>query len=119
MAALQKPDYAELYEDTLLSLNDIEDFMGELAEMLTHVADALTGNPDEVDLSPGAAPNMQGLSVMDHDWPTFARLQSLQNEWRAARDRLIGLWATLSERERATVTPLPPFGAGDSSRPLV
>lgn len=119
MAALQKPNYSEIYEDALRDFNEVEDFMGELAEMLAHLADALTNNPDEVDLSPGAAPNMQGLSVMDHDWPTFARLQSLQKEWRVARDTLVGTWSMLSERERAAVSPLPPFGAKDPTRPFV
>ncbi len=119
MAALKKPNYAEIYEDTLVDFNEIEDFMGELAEMLAHLADALTNNPAEVDLSPGAAPNMHGLSLMDHDWPTFARLQSLQMEWRAARDTLVSTWNMLSDRERKTATPLPPFGAKDATRPII
>ena len=119
MAALQKPDYGEIYENTLVAFNEIEDFIGELAEMLMHLADALTHHPDEVELSPGAASNLPGLNVMDHDWPSFTRLQSLHQERRAARDMLMSAWNRLSEKERRTVSPLPPFDARDPTRTLV
>lgn len=119
MSALAKPDPREVYETRLSSLHELEQFMGELAELLAHVSDALSHDPDEVDLSPGAAPSLNGLSLRDHDWPTLARLQSLQQEWRAARGALILAWNTLCDKDRAAVGPLPPFGASDPTRPLV
>ena len=118
MSALAKPNYAAIYESALQSFNEIEDFMGELAEMLTHLADTLTSNPDNIDFASGA-PNLKALSVTDHDWPSFARLRSLHREWRAARDTLLSIWAMLSESERRAASPLPPFGVGDPTRPIV
>lgn len=119
MPASTEPDRRQIYEARLSSLHELEQFMGELAELLAHVSDALSHNPDEVDLSPGAAPNLNGLNLMDHDWPSFARLQSLQKEWRTARDALLASWHALSESERANAGSLPPFGAQDLTRPLL
>lgn len=90
--------------------------MGELAELLSHVADALSYDADEVDLSSG---DRLGLCLMDQDWPSLARLQSLQKEWRTARDALLASWHALSESERANAGSLPPFGAQDLTRPLL
>lgn len=119
MSALAKPNYSAVYENALETFNEIEDFMGELAEMLTHLADALTTNPDQLDFSHEAAPNLKVLSVTDHDWPSFARLRTLHRDWRAARDTLLSVWHLLSESERKNASPLPPFGAQDPSRPIV
>lgn len=119
MSALAKPNYVAVYESALQSFNEIEDFMGEIAEMFTHLADALTSTPDKIDLAVGAAPDLKLLSVTDHDWPSFACLASLLKEWRAARDTLLSVWALLSENERTSASPLPPFGAEDATRPLV
>lgn len=119
MSALAKPNYLAVYEDALLSFNEIEAFMGELAEMLTHLADALTTNPAQIDLTPGAAPDFKVFSTMDQDWPDFARLQSLHSEWRAARDTLLSVWNLLSENDRKHASSLPPFGAQDRTRPII
>ncbi|RYG37440.1 MAG: hypothetical protein EON93_03620 [Burkholderiales bacterium] len=119
MSALAKPNYSEVYEDALANFNEVEDFMGELAEMLTHLADALTTNPDQINLSKDAAPNLKVLSVTDHDWPSFARLRTLHAEWRAARDTLLSVWHLLGETERETASPLPPFGAQNLTNPVV
>ena len=119
MPASTEPDRRQIYEARLSSLHELAQFMGELAELLAHVSDALSHNPDEVDLSPGAAPNLNGLNLMDHDWPSFARLQSLQKEWRVKREAVLQAWATLSDIERADVGQLPPFGAPDPTRPFV
>ena len=119
MSALARPNYLAVYEDTLLSFNEIEGAMGELAEMLTHLADALTTNPEQIELSPAAAPNVKVLSVMDQDWPNFARIQSLQRDWRAARDTLLSVWSLLGENDRKSASPLPPFGVQDPTRPLI
>lgn len=119
MSALAKPNYVAVYENALQSFNEIEDFMGEVAEMFTHLADALTSTPDKIDLAPGATTDLEILSMTDHDWPSFARLASLLKQWRAARDTLLSVWALLSENERNSASPLPPFGAQDATRPLV
>lgn len=119
MSALARPSYLEVYEDTLLTFNEIEGLMGELAEMLVHLADALTNNPEQIRLSPGVAPTRDTVSVMDENWPSFARLQSLHRDWRASRDTLLSVWHLLSEKERKSASPLPPFGAQDPTRPII
>jgi len=119
MSALAKPNYLAVYEDALLSFNEIEDVMGDLAEMLTHLADALTTNPAKIDLAAGATLNLKLFSTMDQDWPDFTRLQSLHREWRAARDTLLSVWSLLSEKDRKRASPLPPFGAQDPTRPII
>lgn len=103
----------------LSRFHDIADQMGELAELLSYAADALSYDPDEVDLSSGKGLGINGLCFVDHDWPSLARIQFLQKEWRVARDAVLASWNTLSERERAHADPLPPFGARDLTRPLL
>lgn len=119
LSVLSSSDGLEVYQERLSRFHEVADFMGELAELLSHVADALSYNPDEVDLSLGEGLHVNGLCLMDHDWPSLARVQSLQIEWRAARDALLASWNALSERERANASSLPPFGARDLTRPLL
>ncbi len=119
MSALARPNNLAIYEDALLSFNAIEGLMGELAETLVNLADALTNNPEQIRLSPGAAPNIETILVADETWPSFARLQSLHQDWRAARDTLLSVWHLLSANERKSASPLPPFGAKDPTRPII
>ena len=118
MSALAVPDRLEAYRDRLSDFHEVEDFIGEIAELLTHVADALSGNPDEIDVSPHAPASIQSLNVDERDWPSFSRLQSLLQTWRDRRQSLLSAWYALSPREREA-QPLPPFGSTDPTRPLV
>lgn len=118
MSALVAPDRLLAYRQRLSDFHEVEDFIGEIAELLTHVADTLSGNPDEIDAFPGASSGIQSLSVDEHDWPSFSRLQSLLRTWRERRSNLLAAWDALSARERQAET-LPPFGSSDPSRPLV
>ncbi|MDP3495690.1 MAG: hypothetical protein Q8R82_21495 [Hyphomonadaceae bacterium] len=118
MSALAVTGRLEFYRERLSAFQEVEDFMGEVAELLTHVADALSGNPDEIDVSPGAPASIQNLNFDEGDWPSFARLQSLRQTWRDRRSNLLAAWDALSPREREA-EPLPPFGSADPTRPLV
>lgn len=118
MSALAVPDHLGAYRDRLSDFHEVEDFVGEIAELLTHVADALSGNPDEIDVSPGATSSIQTLNVDERDWPSFSRLQSLLQTWRDRRRALLAAWNALSAGEREA-QPLPPFGSRDPARPLV
>ena len=118
MSALAVPNRIEAYRERLSDFHEVEDFIGEIAELLTHVADALSGNPDEIDVSPGAPASIQSLNVDERDWPSFSRLQLLMQTWRDRRRTLLAAWDALSARERAA-EPLPPFGSTDPTRPLV
>ena len=118
MSALALTGCLEHYRERLSAFHEVEDFMGEIAELLTHVADAFSGNPDEIDVSPGAPSSIQTLNIDERDWPSFSRLQSLLQMWRARRQHLLTAWDALSAREREAET-LPPFGSTDPTRPLV
>ena len=118
MSALAMTGRLEAYREKLSAFHEVEDFMGEIAELLTHIADALSCYANEIDVSPGAPASIQTLNVDERDWPSFARLQSLLLTWRDRRQSLVTAWDALSASEREA-EPLPPFGAPDPTRPLV
>lgn len=119
LSVLTSCEGLSLYQERLLRFQDVADQMGELAELLSYVADALSYEPDEVDLSSREEADISGICLVERDWPSLARIQLLQKEWRSARDALLASWNTLGEHERVHAGALPPFGARDLTRPLL
>jgi hypothetical protein len=113
MSALARTSRLELYQERLSAFHEIEDFMGEMAELLGHVADALSHIPNEIDLCADVGANLQGLSLEDQHWPSFAQLKALQKSWRIAHALLDRAWNDLSEDERASAAALPAIGANN------
>ena len=119
MSASSVPSHVDFYREHLADFHEIEDFMGEVAELVAHVADALSHFPDDVDVSPAASHSLDRLNVDERDWPSFARLQSMLQTWRTKRNALVAAWGKLNEQERIEAGPLPPFGAPDPTRVFV
>lgn len=108
MSALASPQGLKNYRVSLSQFNEIEDFMGEIAELLTHMADTLTSNQETGE-----------IGLREDDWPSFTRLQSLFEAWRERRLAVLAAWSALSAKERARAEPLPMPGKADLLQPVL
>lgn len=104
------------YHDSLQELEGTEDLLGEVASLLSDVADALSDHPHEIELSD--MPRLRSLSVTSREWPTYARIAELIARWNEQRQRLERIWVDLSESERANL-PSPARRGSTRLTPLV
>lgn len=100
------PKSALNFAEALDEFNETEARLGELAAYLEAVADGLSHDPDGL------------LRILRTEWLDLRALLRMRAEWIVQRETLITAWQELSLAERAA-NPLPPFGAIDSTRPLV
>jgi hypothetical protein len=93
------------FRESEARLNETGALLGELAAMLSDVADCMT-------LSPARFHECVSAS----EWPSFDRLQGIVATWADRREEVRLVWRALSEEDRQAVGPLPDF---DSDRPSV
>jgi hypothetical protein len=93
----------EYYEFRLLAYQNVQSEAGRMAEMLAYVADGFSQDPEEIDLSPNAFPDIDGPLIVAEAWPSLESLQTLRQQWREAREALRTSWLALSDEERRRV----------------
>lgn len=94
------------YQESLRELENIEDQMGEIASLLSDVADALSDNPERINLRGSLRPNQ--ISLRTREWPTYSSLWELVSRWNAQHKTVEKIWASLAESERVNLAPPSP-----------
>ncbi len=90
------------YHESLRELENIEALIGEMASLLSDVADALSDSPGRLNLRGAARPNQ--IHVRAKNWPTYANLWDLVSRWNTHYQRLETIWADLTESERGNLS---------------
>jgi hypothetical protein len=96
------------YRESEARLNETGSLLGEMAAMLSDVADCMSHAPARFTQSISAA-----------EWPSFERLQAVTATWLDRREELMLVWRALSEDDRETIGPLPDFDGPDRLTPVV
>jgi hypothetical protein len=99
---------ADDYRESEARLNETGALLGEMAAMLSDVADCMSHEPA-----------LFARSVSAAEWPSFERLQAMTATWLDRREELMLVWRALSEEDRVIIGPLPDFDAPDPSIAVV
>jgi hypothetical protein len=92
MASSKRPGQSRKSLD-VERLNAIEDRMGQLASLLSEVAEALAEHPDGLKLSGGGLTPQPGtrpdaIRVSAREWPSIEEIERVLAAWHAARRKL-------------------------------
>src|ERR1700754_4628855 len=96
------------YRLTEARFNETGAVLGEMAALLSDVADCMS-----------EAPARFAECVSAAEWPSFDKLQSMAGAWVDRRDELMRVWQSLSFEDKIAIGSLPDFDAPDPLSPLV
>jgi len=96
------------FRESEARLNETGALLGEMAAMLSDVADCMSLGPSRF-----------AASVSVAEWPSFDRLQGIVATWLDRREELKLVWQALSVEDRETVGPLPDFDGPNRLQPVV